>query len=143
MPFLCRPAIITDLDSISYLSEQWGYHTSREKMHQGFREILNRTDHLVMLLQHGQEVTGWIHGVYSFRIASDPFVEIVGLVVDSRFRRQCMGKLLVNEIVQWAKTRNCSLVRVRCQIIRMEANSFYSGIGFKEIKQQKVYDLVW
>jgi hypothetical protein len=33
------------------------------------------------------------------------------------------------------------MIRVKCQIVRKEANKFYTDIGFKEIKQQKVYDL--
>ena len=142
MPFICRPAQITDQHSIAYLSEQWGYSVGHEKMLSSLREILQQADHRVILLQHEQEIAGWIHGIYSFRIASDPFVEIAGLVIDSRFRRRGMGKFLVEEMIQWAKIRNCSLVKVRCQIARKEANMFYSGIGFLEIKQQKVYDLV-
>jgi len=141
MSLVSHLANISDLDAIAYLSEQWGYPTSHEKMSRGLREILQNTDHRIFVLQQEQEITGWIHGIYSFRVASDPFIEIAGLVVDSRYRRRGIGKLLVEEIVRWAKARDCSLVRVRCQIARKEANLFYSDIGFKEIKQQKVYDL--
>lgn len=136
-----RLANTSDHDAIAYLSEQWGYPASHEKMSLGLRKILQNADHRIFVLQQGQEVIGWIHGIYSFRIASDPFIEIAGLVVDSRNRRRGIGKLLVEEIVRWAKARDCSIVRVRCQIVRKEANLFYSDIGFKEIKQQKVYDL--
>jgi GNAT superfamily N-acetyltransferase len=142
MPFVCRPAQISDQDAIAYLAEQWGYQTSREKMVQSLRDILQHSDHRLILLQQRTEIAGFIHGIYSFRIASDPFVEIVGLVVDSRFRRLGMGKCLVDEIVQWARIRCSSHVRVKCHIIRKDANLFYSNIGFKEIKQQKVYDLI-
>lgn len=141
MPFICRPAILNDHNAITQLSSQWGYPISREKMVQNLREILRHSDHQVMVLQHEKDTAAWIHGIYSFRIASDPFVEIVGLVVDAQYRRRGMGRFLVEKIVQWAKDRDCSLVRVRCHIIREEANIFYSDLGFQEIKQQKVYDL--
>jgi len=142
MSFVSRQAQISDQDAIAFLSEQWGYKSGSKIMSRSLKEILQQTDHRLLLLQHEQEIAGWIHGIYSFRMASEPFVEIVGMVVDSRFRRQGMGKFLVEEIMQWAKTRNCSLIRVRCHIVRKEANMFYSDIGFKEIKQQKVYDLI-
>lgn len=142
MSFVSRPALMTDQYAIAQLSAQWGYPVSPQKMSVSLREIFQHPDHRVILLQQDGETTGWIHGIYSFRIASDPFVEIVGLVVDARYRRQGMGKFLVEEIIQWAKTRNCSMVRVKCHIIRKEANKFYSGLGFQEIKQQKVYDLI-
>jgi GNAT superfamily N-acetyltransferase len=84
---------------------------------------------------------GWIHGIYSLRVESDPFVEIGGLVVDKDFRRHGSGKLLVNKMIEWSLSRNCHLIRVRCNIIRREANAFYGAIGFNEIKQQKVYNM--
>jgi GNAT superfamily N-acetyltransferase len=141
MPFVSRPALTGDQDAIAHLSAQWGYSVSPEKLLPVLREIFQQPDHRVILLEYEREVTGWIHGIYSYRIASDPFVEIAGLVVDARHRRMGMGKFLVQEIIQWAKTRDCSFVRVKCQIIRKEANMFYSGMGFQETKQQKVYDL--
>jgi GNAT superfamily N-acetyltransferase len=142
MSYIHRPARIGDLDSIAFLSEQWGYIYNRDKMHDNLQKILNHPDHMVILIEQDLKIEGWIHGIYSFRLAGDPFVEIAGLVVDSLYRRRGMGKFLVEEIVHWAKKKNCSMVRVRCHIVRKEANMFYSGVGFHEIKQQKVYDLM-
>jgi N-acetylglutamate synthase-like GNAT family acetyltransferase len=105
MPFIFRTALTSDQDAIAHLSAQLGYPVSREKMVPVLMEILQHPDHQVILLQHEGETAGWIHGIYSFRIASDPFGEIVGLVVDTRYRRMGMGRLLVKEIVQWAKTK--------------------------------------
>src|SRR6185369_4469418 len=98
-------------------------------------------EHAIFVLSQENQMTGWIHGIYSLRVESDPFVEIGGLVVDKDFRRQGSGKFLVNKIIEWSLSRNCHLIRVRCNIIRREANAFYGAIGFNEIKQQKVYDM--
>ncbi len=141
MSFICRPALMSDQETIAHLSEQWGYSISPEKFRPILMEILQLPDHRIILLQHEGKTAGWIHGIYSYRVASDPFVEIAGLVVDIQYRRKGMGKFLVEEMVKWAKTKNVSLVRVRCQIIRTDANNFYSAMGFREIKQQKVHDL--
>lgn len=142
MTFVCRPALMSDQDEIARLSAQLGYPVSQGAMVAGLRQILQHPDHRIITLQYGEATAGWIHGIYSFRISSDPFVEIVGLVVDAQHRRMGMGKRLVEEIVQWAKTKNCSRVRVKCQIVRKDAHKFYSGLAFEEIKQQMVYDLV-
>jgi GNAT superfamily N-acetyltransferase len=141
MSFVSRPALLVDQDSIAQLSAQWGYPVSPEKLLLVLREILQHPHHRVIVLEYEREIAGWIHGIYSYRIATDPFVEIVGLVVDERHRRMGMGKFLVQEILQWAKLRDCSFVRVKCHIVRKEANMFYSVMGFQETKQQKVYDL--
>ena len=71
---------------------------------------------------------------------SGAFVEIMGLVVDQNFRRMGMGKLLVEKIIEWTRSVNCKKVRVRSNILRQEAHPFYTGIGFKEVKRQIVYD---
>jgi ribosomal protein S18 acetylase RimI-like enzyme len=96
---------------------------------------------VLYVLSKGDQVRGWIHGIYSLRIESDPFVEIGGLVVDKDFRRQGAGNFLVHKIAEWSLLRNCHTIMVRCNIMRKEANAFYSSIGFKEIKQQKVYSM--
>lgn len=141
MSFICRPALLSDQHEIARLSAQWGYIASLEEIASGLSSIFQHPDHKVIILQQGGKTMGWIHGIYSLRIASDPFVEIAGLVVDAQHRKMGMGKSLIEEILQWAKSKNCSHIRVRCQVMRKEANIFYSRLGFQEVKQQKVYDL--
>jgi GNAT superfamily N-acetyltransferase len=136
-----RYAEMDDAQSIADLSEQWGYRSGKEKMLRFLQDITNNNDHVIYVLLKDDHIIGWVHGIYSFRIESGPFVEIGGLVVDKDFRRQGSGKFLVDKIVEWSILRNCHMIRVRCNIIRKEANAFYIRIGFKEIKQQKVYDI--
>ena len=139
--FEIRIAVEGDTYAIAHLSVQWGYQSPYEKIKRLLNEILHNKDHAIFVLFHENKMIGWIHGIYSLRVESDPFVEIGGLIVDKDFRRLGSGKLLVDKIVEWSLLRNCHLIRVRCNIIRREANAFYGAIGFKEIKQQKVYDM--
>jgi GNAT superfamily N-acetyltransferase len=141
MQFVIRCVENSDIDSIGRLSEQWGYQSTQEKMLRCLTDIRNNSDHVMYVLLHDEQIIGWIHGIYSLRIETDPFVEIAGLVVDKDHRRLGLGKSLVDKIVEWSQLRNCRMIRVRCNIIRKEANVFYKNIGFNEIKEQKVYDL--
>ena len=141
VPFTIRFADIADASAIADLSEQWGYQSTKEKMLCCLGNLGNNNDHVMYVMLKDDQVIGWIHGIYSLRIESDPFIEIGGLIVDKNFRRRGLGKLLVDKIIEWSLTRKCHTVRVRCNITRKEANAFYGMIGFKEIKQQKVYDI--
>ena len=132
---------MVDAPAIAELSGQWGYQSSNENMLLCLNNIRQNGDHIIYVLLKDGRLIGWVHGIYSLRVESDPFVEIGGLVVDKDFRRQGLGKLLVDKIIEWSHFRTCHMIRVRCNIIRKEANAFYSTIGFKEIKQQKVYDM--
>ncbi|HET7003140.1 MAG TPA: GNAT family N-acetyltransferase [Puia sp.] len=139
--FDVRLAEMDDAHVIAELSTQWGYQSTHEKIKYLLNGILQNKDHAIFVLSHDNQIIGWIHGIYSLRVESDPFVEIGGLVVDEDFRRHGSGKFLIKKMIEWSLARNCHLVRVRCNIIRREANAFYSAIGFNEIKQQKVYDM--
>ena len=141
MQFDIRFAEMDDANAIAALSEQWGYQSTKENMRRCLHNISNNGDHVIYVLLKEGLVIGWIHGIYSLRIETDPFVEIGGLIVDKDFRRHGLGKLLVDKINEWSLSRNCHKIRVRCNIMRKEANAFYGAIGFKEIKQQKVYDM--
>ena len=141
MSYTSRPFHLNDLEAITRLSAQWGYAVSEKNIALWLQQILQHPDHKLIVTQMEGKIMGWIHGIYSLRIASAPFIEIAGLVVDAQYRKMGMGKQMVEEIIQWAKSKNCSQIRVRCQIARKEANIFYQRLGFQEVKQQKVYDL--
>jgi len=141
MPYIIRNAENSDAGSIARLSEQWGHPSTKEKMQRCLQEIGNNIDHVIYVLQEEGYIIGWVHGIYSLRIESDPFVEIGGLVIDKEHRKLGLGKSLVDKIVEWSLSKNCGQIRVRCNVIREEANIFYKKIGFSEIKQQNVYDL--
>ena len=141
MQFHIRFAEMDDAHSIAALSEQWGYQSTNEKTLRCLQDIRKNSDHVIYVLLKDDQMIGWIHGIYSLRVESDPFVEIGGLIVDKDHRRQGFGKFLIDKIVEWSLSRNCHTIRVRCNIIRKEANAFYGSMGFSEIKQQKVYDM--
>jgi len=141
MQIVTRQADIHDLDSIRDLSAQWGYASSNQKICENLIEILDQQDHLVLVILSGQKVIGWIHGMYIRSVVLDPFIEIAGLVIDQDFRRQGMGKILIEQITVWSKFKNCNRIRVRTNTVRTEAQAFYISMGFTEIKEQKVYDI--
>ena len=141
MQFDTRFAEMHDAPAMAALSEQWGYQSTKENMLRCLQDIRKNRDHVIYVLMNDDHMIGWIHGIYSLRVESDPFVEIGGLIVDKHYRRQGLGKILIDKIVEWSLSRNCPVLRVRCNIIRKEANAFYGSMGFSEIKQQKVYDM--
>src|SRR5579872_173967 len=106
LPVEIRLAEPGDAHSIAELSAQWGYDSPFEKIKRLLDQILHHNDHVVFVLFHENQMAGWIHGIYSLRVESDPFVEIGGLVVDKDFRRQGLGKLLIDRIIEWSLFRN-------------------------------------
>ena len=134
-----RIARINDVEYITELSHQLGYETTREKTQQRLTEILNNTDNCVFVAVNDAKVIGWIHGFYSLRVESEPFVEIGGLVVDKNYRKKGIGKMLIENIYTWSSLKKCTNIRVRSNIVRKESHQFYKNMGFIELKEQKVF----
>jgi GNAT superfamily N-acetyltransferase len=135
-----RNAQIQDAEAISLLSGQLGYPTSNLLIRDRLGVILLNADNCVFVAAEDEKVVGWIHGFYSLRVESEFFVEIAGLVVDENHRRKGIGKILIDEVINWAKSKNCESIRVRCNVKRTASHHFYKEIGFNLDKEQKVFD---
>ncbi len=140
MPFTIRIANITDSQAITDLSNQLGYQSSSSDIKKRLTEVLAHPENKVFVATDNKKIVGWVHGFYTIRVESDPCVEIGGLVVDENSRSQGIGKTLVEKVNEWAKSVNCTKIRVRCNAIRTESHIFYEKTGFILNKQQKVFD---
>lgn len=140
MKFSIRNAEIKDSKSIAELSNQLGYKSENIIIQKRLAEILGNNDNCVFVALENKKIVGWIHGFYSRRVESDPFIEIGGLVVDTSYRKKGIGKLLVEEINNWSHSKKCEKIRVRCNTVRTETHTFYLKIGFEINKEQKIFD---
>ena len=134
--------MLSDCQFIDELNGALGYGTNEEKMAVRLAEILVRDDHCVFVATIQDQVAGWIHGFVSLRLESDSFAEIGGLVIRHEDRRLGIGKLLVMEVLKWAKEQGRQKLRVRSNTARKESHHFFRHIGFSLTKEQKVYDIL-
>ncbi|TDQ27514.1 GNAT family N-acetyltransferase [Tenacibaculum caenipelagi] len=140
MEIIIRNAEIKDSESITELSNQLGYEAVNAEIQNRLKKILEHPDNCIYVATQNKKVVGWIHGFYSMRVESDFFVEIGGLVVSDNFRKNGIGKKLVDKVIEWADLKNCRKVRVRCNVIRTESHKFYEKIGFEINKEQKIFN---
>lgn len=135
-----RPITENDAKPIANLSKQLGYSISTEETVENIRRVLADKDHAAFVACIDNQVVGWIHVLKAIRIESKPFIEIGGLVIDENYRKQGIGKLLVNKAREWTKEKHIEKLRVRCNRKRTEAHEFYLASGFTESKEQKVFE---
>ena len=79
---------------------------------------------------------GWVHAFAKYSIDAGPRAEIGGLVVDEGHRGAGLGKLLMGEAEEWARSRELEGVYLRSNVLRESAHAFYEAIGFRKIKSQ-------
>jgi len=141
MEIFTRKMRIEDAQFINNLSAQMGYElTLPETMH-NVRQIIGSKDDCAFVAIAEEKIIGWVHAFKAIRIESNPFIEIGGIVVDKAYRGNGAGKILVNTIMEWGIAEKCNTLRVRCNTQRVEAHKFYSKIGFRETKEQKIFQL--
>ena len=140
MGIIIRNAEIKDSESITELSNQLGYEALNSDLKNRLKTILEHPDNCTYVATLNGKVIGWIHGFYSMRVESDFFVEIGGLVVSENLRKNGIGKMLVDKVIEWTELKNCRKVRVRCNVIRTESHRFYEKIGFEINKEQKIFN---
>jgi len=130
-----------DAPAINALSQQLGYPLSPEQTLQNMNAVIENKDHDAFVAIYENKVIGWIGLAYSIQIEMPPYCEIRGLVVDDHYRNHGVGKMLIEKAKQWAKEKGNDKLRLRCNVTRTEVHLFYRHLGFKEAKQQKVFEM--
>lgn len=136
-----RPIKESDAAAIKLLSAQLGYRLSLEETVENIRDVLSNKDQAAFVACKEDMIIGWIHIFRTVRLESKSFIEIGGLIIDENYRKQGVGKLLVNSALELAKEKHVGKIRVRCNKKRFEAHKFYRALGFAEFKDQKVFEL--
>jgi N-acetylglutamate synthase-like GNAT family acetyltransferase len=137
---IIRGANIEDFKSINLISACLGYQTVADlETKQRLNQLINSTTDRVWVYEHAGKLTGWLHAFKAVRLASPHFIEIGGVAIKPNYCRQGMGRKLVNEAVNWAKSENLK-IRVRCNADRRQTHKFYEAIGFSKLKSQTVFE---
>ncbi len=135
-----RRATIEDLTSICSLAEQLGYPSSTEEMRDRMTAISSASDQAIYVIDlPGQPAAGYIHVFKHTSLESGTVAEIGGLVVDKQLRRLGLGKSLLSAAETWAREMDCSIIRLRSNIIREDAHRFYQKSGYAITKTQYTF----
>jgi len=134
-----RKAKESDFEMIEILSNELGYkRQTKDIVEKRLKTILSSPLDNLFVYENTGKVKGWIHFFIANRVASESFVEIGGLVVDSSERREGIGKSLVEFVKQWSKNNNYQ-IRVRCNTQRGNTHLFYEHLSFMRKKSQYVF----
>ncbi|PYR37136.1 MAG: N-acetyltransferase [Acidobacteria bacterium] len=131
-----RPAHVSDAGAIAALTFQLGYDVEASDLAERLGRIVARTDQRVWIADVEGRPAGWLHAGIAEHVASDAFVEVVGLVVDKQHRQHGVGTALLKQAEQWARRSGHSTVRLQCSSARTASHRFYERRGFTSVKTQ-------
>jgi GNAT superfamily N-acetyltransferase len=134
-----RRARVSDATTIADLATQLGYPTRPEEAETRLRDLVDRTDGIVLVAEEDGTVIGWVHVVGAQRIELGPFAELVALVVDEHRRGLGTGAALVDAALDWAAKQGFATLRVRSNVVRERTHAFYERLGFVRTKSQVMF----
>lgn len=132
-----RQAAHSDADGVAALCTQLGYPSSSAEISQRLLKLLQEGNHAVFVMpSEAGKLAGMIHVKVSKGLLDRSSAEICALIIDETFRGKGLGKLLVEAAEQWALQKGESSMRVRSNVIRNDAHTFYQRLGYAVVKQQ-------
>ena len=134
-----RHAKAEDVKAIAAISREFGYEPTEEEVSVSLRDLLSRTDHVVLVAEDDGAVIAWGHGRINRHIEIAQHAELVSLVVTRGSRSQGVGAEIVRAVEQWAREQGERSLRVRSSVVRERAHKFYLREGYTELKQQKTF----
>jgi len=81
-------------------------------------------------------IVGFIHAETYKLLYYEAMINILGIAVDSQYRRHGAGKALLHQVENWAKSMGINTVRLNSGAARKEAHRFYEAMGYCDRKEQ-------
>jgi GNAT superfamily N-acetyltransferase len=135
-----RPASAGDALRVAALCYQLGYAATPREVQDRLTRIAD-DEHCAAYVAESSEagVIGWVHVYKRELIEIEMDAEIGGLIVDEGYRREGVGRLLMERVERWAAERGCRAVSARSNVVREDAHSFYPSVGFRMVKTQTAF----
>jgi GNAT superfamily N-acetyltransferase len=141
-PARIRPGRADDAAALARLCTELGYPTSEAQMADRLLR-LGTVDHGLFVAESHED--GDLLGVVDVHerrvLEEDPFAELIALIVTRESQGEGIGSALVAEAVRWARSHRLPKIWVRVSVWREGTPEFYQSLGFRQYKEQRVFEL--
>ncbi|HET8946779.1 MAG TPA: GNAT family N-acetyltransferase [Candidatus Polarisedimenticolia bacterium] len=136
-----RPMRAEDAATVARLSGQLGYPAMEDEIRERFGRLADDPDSVVLVACGGDGgVRGWLHMAAPRDLVSPRYAEVRALIVDEPSRGRGVGLRLLEAAEGWARGRGFESIRVRSNIVRERARSFYERAGYRVTKTQHQFN---
>lgn len=135
-----RAATPADADELGKLSGQLGYPADAATVLRRLDGVVAHHAGMVLVAVDAQgALSGFAHVEPRHLLITEPFAELVALVVSETARGQRVGNALLAAVEAWAREQGFASMRVRSNVLRERAHRFYLREGYTEKKRQAVF----
>ena len=124
-------------DIVLLNKNEMGYEYPVEDTKRQLEQLLNDSNHKIYVAIVADKVVGYIH-TNNYDLLYEPHLKnIMGIAVSSDFKKNGIGKMLLNEVEKWAQDTGAYGVRLVSGSTRIGAHAFYVACGYTGNKEQK------
>jgi GNAT superfamily N-acetyltransferase len=128
-----REAQATDSPAITRLVAQLGYPTAEAEIQKRLAPILAHPDYALWVAEISGQVVGLTGVFVHLALEYDGFYgRLLGLVVDEPYRKQGIGKKLLDQTERWLRERGVNKLTLTSGTQRIGAHKFYRRLGYAE-----------
>lgn len=137
---MIRTINIKDAEILNKLcADELGYATNIETTKNQIDKLINNPHHYIRIYEIEGEVAGFVHAEVYESLFSKSMFNILGIAVNRDLQGRGIGKELLKNLENEAKTRNFEGIRFNSGLERKEAHLFYENLGYESNKLQKRY----
>lgn len=136
---LIREIAVEDFKHIYLLNKELGYEYKLEKVATRIKHILENTKDIILVAEYNNEVIGYIHGTPYESLRFDSIVNLLGFVVEERYRNKGIGNILIESLEYRVKKMGFSGIRLLSGCNRINAHKFYENHGYSVNRIQKKF----
>ena len=134
---IIRECKTSDAESIYLLNKyEMGYNFSLEDTVNNLKVLLESTTDKILILEIDNKVVGYVHGCNYRCIYAPAMKNILGIAVNSDYKRRGVGIALMKAVKDWAKSENIFIIRLVSGDERKGVHEFYKKCGYEENKKQ-------
>lgn len=135
-----RPMGVADAGAVAELAAQLGYKRSAGQVRAWIEGLSERPGQAAFVAELGGEVVGWIEVSLEWRLQSEVFGFIGGLVVKEGVRGGGIGRRLCERAEQWSREQGARKIRVTSRSTREAAHRFYLRDRYRQVKVSMVFE---
>lgn len=144
MKVIIRECEIQDYVDIVLLNKnEMGYDYPAEDTKGQLVRLLRDNNHKLYVAKVTDKIVGYIHANNHDLLYAPHLKNIMGIAVSADFRGKGIGKMLLNEVENWARDTGAWGVRLVSGATRTGAHAFYSACGYTFKKEQKNFNKIF
>jgi GNAT superfamily N-acetyltransferase len=125
-----RLATVEDATAFGHFEATLGYPVTEVQAQSRITHIHENTCGAIYVFFEANLLKGWVHIHAVPLLASEGYTEIGGLAVADAYRRQGVGKSLIEACIAWTRAQGFNRLRLYSGMHRCEAHAFYKALGF-------------